>query len=201
MRIWWRFVIVGMLAMAAATGPVLATQTTKEGTPLSRLAALLNDYAAGGLDSLATPAKFVEDLRLSGKDWRSFVEVWVRRDGDVPTPHRRRIAASLVLELIGAAGVEERPGFTSILAWASDLVTRDAPSEAERLWHHAAIGLAEGMRNWSVLSLSRARERFPEDRRLAFAELQVLALQSVAPWRGWAGTVDSGDELSRQPIP
>jgi tetratricopeptide (TPR) repeat protein len=116
--------------------------------------------------------------------------MWVRRDGDVATPHRRRIAASLVLELIDAADVAERPGFTSLLAWASDLVTTDAPSEAERLWHHAAIGLAQGMRNWSVLSISRARERFPEDRRLAFAELQVIALQSVASWRGWAGTVD-----------
>ena len=193
MRICCRFVLVGTLAVAAVTRPVLATQTAKEGTPSSRLAGLLNEYAAGGLGPLASPAKFVEDLRLSGKDWRSFVEVWVRRDGDVPTPHRRRIAASLVLELIAAAGVEERPGFTSVLAWASDLVTTDPPSEAERLWHHAAIGVAEGMRNWSVVrrSITRARERFPEDRRLAFAELQVLALQSVAPWRGMEGTVDS----------
>jgi hypothetical protein len=191
MRIGWRFVILGMLAVAAATRPVLATQIPKEDPSLSRLAGLLNEYAAGGSDPLASPARFVEDLRLSGKDWRSFVEVWVRRDGDVQAPHRRRIAASLVLELIGAARVEEQAGLTSILAWAADLVTTDAPSEAERLWHHAAIGLAQGMRNWSVLSISRARGRFPEDRRLAFAELQVLALQSVAPWRGWAGTVDS----------
>ena len=192
MRIRWKFVSLAMLAVAAATSPVLATQGAKEETPLSRLTGLLNEYAAGGSGSLASPARFVEDLRLSGKEWRSFVEVWVRRDGDVPAPHRRRIAASLALELIRAARIEERLGFTSLLAWASDLVTADAPSEAERLWHQAAIGLAEGMRNWSVLSISRARERFPEDRRLAFAELQVLALQSVAPWRGTAETVDSG---------
>ena len=183
MRIWSSFVILGMLGVAAAARPVLAMQAAKEGTPLGRLAGLLNEYAAGGSRPLASPATFVEDLRLSGKDWRSFVEGWVRRDGDAATPQRRRIAASLVLELIRAAGVEERPGFTGILGWASDLVTTDAPSEAERLWHHAAIGLAQGMRNWSVLSISRARQRFPEDRRLAFAELQVLALQSVAPWR------------------
>src|SRR5689334_2313367 len=120
MRIWWRFVIVGMLA-ATSNSPVLATQTVKEGTPLTRLTGLLNAYAAGDLGPLASPAKFVEDLRLSGKDWRSFVEVWVRRDGDVATSHRRRIAASLVLELIRAAdpgSVDERTGFTSLLAWA-----------------------------------------------------------------------------------
>ena len=193
MRIWWSFAILGMLAVTATTRPVVATQTAKEGTASSRLDGLLNEYAAGGVGPLASPAKFVEDLRLSGKDWRSFVEAWVRRDGDVRTPHRRRLAASLVLELIGVASVAERPGFTSVLAWATDLITADAPSEAERLWHHAAIGVAEGMRNWSVVrrSITRARERFPEDRRLAFSELQVLALQSVAPWRGTEGTVDT----------
>src|SRR5690349_8305261 len=133
MAIWWRFLILVMLSAAAATHQVSATQTAKEGTPVSRLAGLLDEYAVGGLGQLATPEKFVEDLRRSGKDWRSFVEVWVRRDGDAATPTRRRIAASLALELIRAADVEDRPGFTSVLAWASDLVTTDAPSEAERL--------------------------------------------------------------------
>lgn len=93
------------------------SQIAKEETPLDRLAGLLNEYAAGGFGPLASPAKSVEDLWLSEKDWRSFVEVWVRRDGG-----RQEGAAAMAQ--FAAARNDPDPFVAYLARYSAGLATR-----------------------------------------------------------------------------
>jgi tetratricopeptide (TPR) repeat protein len=111
--------------------------------------------------------------------------LWIAEGPPAERDKRRLIAASISLYLANslASGTWQGSWLRGIelMEWGCALVRRNAaPTEAERLWHWAAIALtqASGDGNAAEHHSNHASDRFPDEPRFALARAVALELRS-----------------------
>jgi hypothetical protein len=153
--------------------------------------ALLDDYAAGRFEVVDRALTSTASLRDLGNDLRRQAPEWIGTGGT--TTRRRLVVASVALEAAGAKLGEWGEG-RWLVEWGCERLRTDPPREAERIWHLAAIALAEGAYDVPFLTehLEHAAQRFPDEDRVALARAVAFETGTWplpgAPWTGESHT-------------
>ena len=170
-----RVVVVAALALTGAASSIAAPQDRH------RVVELLDRYDRGEFDAVVqslVTAREVEGLR---KDLEKSGLKWTMAAGPAAEPRRRLVAATLALEFANARLEDEWQKLRSLVEWGCELLRRGPPSDSERTWQLASLAVAQGALDSHILfklsgpgksynHLAHARERFPDEPRLAFAE-------------------------------
>lgn len=107
--------------------------------------------------------------------------LWIAAGPTEQRDRRRLIAASIALYLANSLGEHAWRDAYALLEWGCKLVRRNAqPSEAERLWHWAAIATtqASGYAEDADAHASHAADRFPAEPRFVLARAVAAELHS-----------------------
>lgn len=174
---------------------------------------LLDRYDSGEFDAVVETFAAIDDVEDARKDLEKHGRAWTEVEGPDAAPRRRLVVATFALEFARArtdARFDTWRDLRPALDWACDLIRQGPPSAEERLWHLAAIALAEGGRYWEALvdtsysfvdrsnmtprsiqvrarsiheHVLHAQERYPDDPRLQFEDEHVDALRYGASWR------------------
>jgi tetratricopeptide (TPR) repeat protein len=149
-------------------------------TPVSAasIVELLDAYDAGRFDTVEKIVTAIPDFEKFSLDLQKTSASWVTAERPEGTQRRRLIAAAVALE---AAGVHIQSWIAGreLLVWAATLARRGPPTEAEHLWYLAAVALAQGAYDPSLL-VSDAVQRFPAEDRFHLAGALARELHS---WR------------------
>ena len=113
---------------------------------------------------------------------------WMLAKGAAEANRRRLIAATFALDVAGA-GMDSEPGLVApLIEWGCEQIRRRMPSDAERVWHVAALALLEGTGSLQVVEthLAHASARFREDpawerARLWLADSRTLDIHPRQP--------------------
>ena len=184
------------LTVAAATAGLAAVQAGETGPARPRaplVANLLTRYAGGDADAVKTFA-FAPDKGPAVRAFLDQAREWARRGG--PGSDRQLVAATFALEVAQhwAGGSDWQYG-QMLIAWGcAEMSSTPIAHPAERVWHLAAVAVAEAAEDWTLLAgrrrpageparlsrnrvenelrqghLSHALARFPDEPRLALA--------------------------------
>lgn len=177
-----RLAVYVVLALAALPAPVAAAQAVPSFRALFEAidrAPAAEPAGAGtglpGLQPRAAAGLFERDSR----EWIAAADAGAR-------PRRRAVAAAVALFTANSMGVRDWPAAVALLERGCATIRQnDTPTEAERLFHHAANALlqagdADG--NAADLHASHAHRRFPGDPRIVLA--RAIALEA----RTWPDT-------------
>ena len=139
---------------------------------------LLDKYERG--DDSAVSSLANSDVGYLSRELVRRGEDWINAGGRDSRARRRLLAATFGLELAGARFEEKWHEVRHLIEWGCDLLRKDPPREAERLWYVASVSLADGARDQLLLIGARpdlpmashvghAHKRFPDDARFPFA--------------------------------
>jgi tetratricopeptide (TPR) repeat protein len=138
----------------------------------------LDKYERG--DDSAVLSLANSDVEYLSREMVRRGEEWINAGGRDARARRRLLAATFGLELAGARFEEKWYEVRHLIEWGCNLLRKDPPREAERLWYVASISLADGARDQLLLIGARpdlpmashvghAHKRFPDDARFPFA--------------------------------
>jgi tetratricopeptide (TPR) repeat protein len=127
------------------------------------------------LPSILNLARFRDDFPVEAGEWIDLADPQHR-------DRRRAIAATVALEVANQGGPNQwRREGEALLEWACSLIRKsDRRTNAERLWHWAAIALLSGAANGERLEghVQHARARFPDEPRFLLANALAAELRT-----------------------
>jgi tetratricopeptide (TPR) repeat protein len=131
--------------------------------PVVAIAELLDAYDAGRFDTVDKGIAAIPDLPKFSVDLQLAARPWVSAGGPERAQRRRLIAAAVALE---AAGAHMHAWFAGreLLAWGAALARQGPPTDAERVWYLAAVGIAQGAYDTAPF-ISAAAPKFPVEAR------------------------------------
>jgi tetratricopeptide (TPR) repeat protein len=113
------------------------------------------------------------DLTRVVDELKTLGDQWIEADGPELAQQRRQQVATFVLDFLLTQDVAyEWPAGSParrLFEWASDLMRTGPPSEAERLWYLAGLGLLQRTGSSLGLHALYARQRFPDEPRFVLA--------------------------------
>lgn len=114
------------------------------------------------------------DLTRVVDELKTLGDQWIGADGPELAQHRRQQVATFVLDFLLTQDVAyEWPAGAParrLFEWASDLIRTGPPSEAERLWYLAGMGLLQRTGSSLAMHTLHARQRFPDEPRFVLAQ-------------------------------
>ncbi len=165
------------------------------------LTAYLNAGARGAAviaNRIGLGASSVNQIEREARDWVDGADTAAR-------PRRLFAFALFAIEWADSRLPDAWRDVRALVARACALLREQPASEAERLWHLAAISLAHGARDWNFLDfgmqsrlgasprparglqpfdhLPHARKRFPRDPEIAFAAAVTEAIHASPFWQ------------------
>ena len=167
------------LSVGAATG---ASGNGGTQSASDRVASALDTYARGAYVEGLAALRGKAPLRDTVRDFREYAPRWVDAD-PILQARRRTVAMAVTVELVrlGVAGrVDEYLAARPLIEWMCTAVRTRPPTDAERLFHLATVGLLQGAADEMTLlgfgvqegrsgHLFHAAERFPFEPRLKLA--------------------------------
>jgi tetratricopeptide (TPR) repeat protein len=141
----------------------------------------LEAFLRGEFSSRTLPGLDVQRAREIQPVLSREATLWIAAGPAEERDRRRLIAASIALHVANSLGEQAWREAYNLLEWGCKLVRRNShPSEAERLWHWAAIATtqASGYGEDADLHASHATERFPAEPRFILARAVAAELQS-----------------------
>jgi len=177
-------------------GQPLAARSAQEQPPV---ADVLERYGHGQFD--AAIADLTRDRKLGELEPRFRREAgrWLTESGEWTRGKRLAIVSALALELVASSFDRDRGEYNAVrplIEWACGLLRQVPPSEFERLFHLASIGLLQGVRDEEMLAGARVYSdqsrhehvlhgggRFPQESRFKLAWVTTrLETQFIASW-------------------
>jgi VWFA-related protein len=139
-------------------------------------------FARGAWDPPLVPRFSRSDFYRLNEDIKVNGTAWIRAAGPEGESLRRLQVATFVLELLvtqdNAQMWEWRSPASDLIDWASSVIRHGPPTEAERLWHLAGIGLLQRFGSGGLgPHVQFALGRFPEEPRLILARALAEDLQ------------------------
>jgi tetratricopeptide (TPR) repeat protein len=215
-------VAVAYLGLGAWGGAL----TRAQGNP-ARVLDLLDRYERGDHDGVVAdlaaasdPGALARELQRRGEAWASPPKA------DAATVERRRLVAAVFTLDLAASHLETDWGvLRSTVEWACELIRKGRPTAKERVWHRAAVALAEGASDeyfllWlppysspdaivrqrfaSFVHAGHAARRFPDEIRFRVAEAFAYGLPALgepkrdAPLRIGRQEIDAGEASIRR---
>jgi hypothetical protein len=184
--------VLTLVAGTAGLGAIQGeTRTARQRIPA--FSSLLTSYAAGHVGAVRTFA-FDFDKPAAVRDFPARAREWINAGRS--SAARRLIAATFALDVAQHwAGGSDWPYAQRLIAWGcTEMRSAQIPEPAERLWHLAAVAVAEAGEDWTLLvgrrrragepvpasrnslenelrqgHVSHALSRFPDEPRLALA--------------------------------
>jgi hypothetical protein len=127
----------------------------------------------------------VRELPTSGVDVQTLLArdgaLWVSAGPSEQRDRRRLLVAAVALHLANTMGPTDGRRANAVLEWGCTLVRRNAqPSEAERLWHWAAVAVTQASADaWRAEAhAGHASKRFPDAPRFALARAVALEMRT-----------------------
>ena len=177
-KAWFSGLAVALSVAAATAAPGTGgAQSASE-----RVAAALDTYARGAYAEGLAALRGKAPLRDAVRDFREHAGRWADAD-PILQARRRTVAMAVTVELVslGVAGrVDEYVAARPLIEWMCTAVRKSPPTDAERLFYLATIGLLQGAADEMTLlgfgaqegrngHLFHAADRFPFEPRLKLA--------------------------------
>jgi tetratricopeptide (TPR) repeat protein len=162
---------------------------------------LLDRYVSGEFAAVASEIEQSDDYNGFLKDLRNEAPGWIEAGCEADRSRRKLAAATLALEVARAGTFKDWKLVQNwirleniywrappkLIEWACELLRAEgAPNEAERIWHLAALAVADRAGDFEfligspwearanpkdeILHLEHSAERFPHERRFALAQ-------------------------------
>ena len=169
--------LTAFMCLASVWTPVAAHAQSIAVSPMD----VLESYEAGEYD-LVTGAL----TQAAGGDLGVVLEAlergaskWIDADGPSGRSRRRLIVATFALETAHAALDRRWDRSRALIDWGATLLAKTPPSEAERIWHLAALALCEGSRDMASIDdqLARLKRRFPDEPRILLGRAFIAEVQ------------------------
>jgi tetratricopeptide (TPR) repeat protein len=222
----WRLiavtVAVGCLGVDAGSGALTRAQDKPP-----HVLELLDRYERGDHDGVVADLRAVSDPGALARDLQRRGEAWASPPkADAATVERRRLVAAVFMLDLAASHLETDWGvLRATVEWACELIRKGRPTAKERVWHLAAVALAEGASDqyfllWlppysspdaivrqrfaSFVHAGHAARRFPDEIRFRVAEAFAYGLPALgepkrdAPLRIGRTEIDAGEASIRR---
>jgi tetratricopeptide (TPR) repeat protein len=188
----WRLTV--LVASAACCGVAAAgIGYQRPQTDRPSVVELLDRYERGDHSGVVAELAAVSDIAALARDLQRRGGAWTSlpQATHVTVERRRLVAAVFALELVASHFETDWGVLRSTVEWACELIRKGRPTPAERVWHLAAVALAEGATDeyfllWmppfsspdpvvrqrfaSFMHANHAARRFPDEIRFRFAE-------------------------------